>query len=77
MKYVLGKAGKRIGMLGRIMKNVTMHCGNTIYVSVIRPVLDREVGVEPLDDVAAKSSHTQILFESRVTDLSKTFDRSK
>ena len=32
MKYVLGKAGKRIGMLGRIRKNLTVHCANTIYV---------------------------------------------
>ena len=40
VKYVLGKAGKRIGMLGRIRKNVTVHCANTIYVSFIRPVSD-------------------------------------
>ena len=40
VKYVLGKAGKRIGMLGRIRKNLTVHCANTIYVSFIRPVLD-------------------------------------
>ena len=32
----------------------------------------REVGVELLDEVAAKSSHTQLLFESRVTDLVKS-----
>ena len=40
VKYVLGKAGKRIGMLGRIRKNLTVHCAITIYVSFIRPVLD-------------------------------------
>jgi hypothetical protein len=40
VKYVLGKAGKRIGMLGHIRKNVIVHCANTIYVSFIRPVLD-------------------------------------
>ena len=40
MKYVLGKAGKRIGMLGRIRKNLNVHCANTIYVSFVRPVLD-------------------------------------
>ena len=40
VKYVLGKAGKRFGMLGRIRNNLTMHCASTIYMSFIRPVLD-------------------------------------
>ena len=40
VKYLLGKVGKRIGMLGRARKNISMHSANKVYKSYIIPVLD-------------------------------------
>ena len=40
VKYLLGKAGKRIGMLGYARKNISMHSANKVYKSYIIPVLD-------------------------------------
>ena len=40
IKYVISRAGKRIGMLGRIRSNLTIYCANTVYTSYIRPILD-------------------------------------
>ncbi|KAL9986631.1 hypothetical protein ACROYT_G000802 [Oculina patagonica] len=40
VKYVLGKAGKRLGMLSRIRSDVTTNTANIIYKSFIIPVLD-------------------------------------
>ena len=39
VKYVLLRAGKRVGMLSRI-RVLTTYCANVIYTSFIRPVLD-------------------------------------
>ena len=40
VKYVLGKAGKRVGMLSRIRTNVTTNTANLIYKTFILPVID-------------------------------------
>ena len=40
MKYILGKAGKRVGMLSRIRTNVTTNTAHLIYKSFILPVID-------------------------------------
>ena len=40
VKYVITKAGKRIGMLSRIRNNITVYCANIIYTSFIRPIFD-------------------------------------
>ena len=40
VKYLVGKVGKRIGMLGRARKNISMHSANKVYKSYIIPVLD-------------------------------------
>ena len=40
VKYLLSKVGKRIGMLGRIRKNISMHTASTIYKSFTLPILD-------------------------------------
>ena len=40
VKYVLGEAGKRVGMLSRMRCNVTTNTANMIYKSFILPVLD-------------------------------------
>ena len=39
-RYILSKAGKRIGMLGRIRSNITINTTNRIYKSFIIPVLE-------------------------------------
>ena len=39
-KYILSRAGKRLGMLGRIRNDLTPHCANIVYVSFIRPILE-------------------------------------
>ena len=40
VKYVMTKAGKRIGMLSRIRNNITVYCANVIYTSFIRRMFD-------------------------------------
>ena len=40
VKYVLSRAGKRLGMLGRIRGNLTSDCANSIYTAYIRPIMD-------------------------------------
>ena len=40
VKYILGKAGKRVGMLSRIRTNVTTNTAHLIYKSFILPVID-------------------------------------
>ena len=39
VKYVLSRAGKRPGMLGRFRGNLTSECANSIYTAYIRPVV--------------------------------------
>ena len=36
----MSKAGKRIGMLGRLRYNITTYSANVIYTSFIRPVME-------------------------------------
>ena len=40
VKYLISKAGKRLGMLSRVRNNISMHTANVIYKSFILPVLD-------------------------------------
>ena len=40
IKSVVSKAGKRIGMLGRLRSNLTTHSANIVYTSFIRPVME-------------------------------------
>ena len=40
LKSVVSKAGKRIGMLGRLRSNLTTHSENVVYTSFIRPVME-------------------------------------
>jgi hypothetical protein len=38
--YVVSKAGKRIGLLGRIRKQLTTYSGSKIYTLFIQPIFD-------------------------------------
>ena len=40
VKYVLSRAGKRLGMPGRIRGTVTSDCANSIYTAYIHPIMD-------------------------------------
>lgn len=40
IKYLLTKAGKRVGILGRIRYNISYASANTIYTSLIRPIIE-------------------------------------
>lgn len=40
VKYVLGKASKKVGMLGRLRKHLSTHAANTLYKSYVVPVLE-------------------------------------
>ena len=40
VKHVISRAGKRVGILGRLTDNLTAHCVNTVYKSFIRPIID-------------------------------------
>ena len=40
VKYLLSRARKRLGMIGRIRGNLTSECANSIYTAYIRPIMD-------------------------------------
>lgn len=40
LKYILTKAGRRVGRLKRLRKNITKHVSNTVYKSFILPIFD-------------------------------------
>ena len=40
IKFILAKAGKRVGMLGRIRYCITWHSAKIIYTSMIRPIVE-------------------------------------
>ena len=40
VNYLLSKVSKRIGILGRTRRNISMYTANTIYKSFILPVID-------------------------------------
>ena len=40
VRKVISKAGKRVGMLGRLRDNLTTHSANVVYISLIRPILE-------------------------------------
>ena len=40
IKFILAKAGKRVGMLGRIRYCITWHSAKIIYTSMIRPIIE-------------------------------------
>ena len=37
---MISKAGKRVGMLGRLRDNLTTHSANVVYISLIRLILE-------------------------------------
>ena len=45
VKSVLSKAGNRVGMLGRVRRHVTTYSANTIYITMIRPIIEYCSGV--------------------------------
>ena len=66
VKYVMTKAGKRIGMLSRIRNNITVYCANIIYTSFIHPIFDYcdtiyhccgEVNSELLEKLQRRAAH--------------------
>ena len=40
VKKMISKAGKHVGMLGRLRDNLTTHSANVVYISLIRPILE-------------------------------------
>ena len=40
IKYLISKAGKRVGMLGRLRRSLTRESANVVYCSLIRPILE-------------------------------------
>ena len=40
VKKLISKAGKRVGMVGRLRDNLTLHSANVVYTTLIRPILD-------------------------------------
>ena len=45
MRTIVSKAGRRVGMLGRVRRFITLHSANAIYISMIRPILEYCAGV--------------------------------
>ena len=40
IQCILPKAGKRLGMLSRLQRDLTCHAANTLYLSFIHPIFD-------------------------------------
>ena len=45
IKHLISKAGKRVGMLGRLRRGLTRESANIVYCSLIRPILEYCVSV--------------------------------
>ena len=45
IKHLISKAGKRVGMLGRLRRSLTRESANIVYCSLIRPILEYCVSV--------------------------------
>ena len=45
IKHLISKAGKRVGMLGRLGRGLTREIANIVYCSLIRPILEYCVSV--------------------------------
>ena len=45
IKYLISKAGKRVGMLGRLRRSLTRESANVVYCSLIRPILEYCVSI--------------------------------
>ena len=45
IKHLISKAGKRVGMLGRLRRSLTRGSANVVYCSLIRPILQYCVSV--------------------------------
>ena len=45
IKHLISKAGKQLGMLGRLRSSLTTESANVIYTSLIRPILEYCVSV--------------------------------
>ena len=45
IKYLISKAGKRVGMLGRLRRSLTRESANVVYYSLIRPILEYCVSI--------------------------------
>ena len=45
IKHLTSKAGKRVGMLGRLGRGLTREIANIVYCSLIRPILEYCVSV--------------------------------
>ena len=40
VRYVISKVGKRVGVLGRLRRNITIHAAFEMYNSLILPIFD-------------------------------------
>ena len=45
IKYLISKAGKRVGMLGRLRRSLTRESANVVYCRLIRPILEYCVSI--------------------------------
>ena len=45
IKAIVSKAGTRVGLLGRVRRYISSYSANTIYLSMIRPILEYCTGV--------------------------------
>ena len=45
VKAIVSKAGRRVGLLGRVCRYITTHSTNAIFISMIRPTLEYCAGV--------------------------------
>ena len=45
VKAIVFKAGRRVGLLGRVCRYITTHSANAIFLSTIRPTLEYCAGV--------------------------------
>ena len=77
VRYVISRVGKRVGVLGRLRKNITIHAALEMYKSLILPILDycdvvwascNKVDIERLESLQRRAS--KIIVKSKCSTTS-------
>ena len=72
IQYILSKAGKRLGMLSRLRRDLTCHAANTLYLSFIHPIFDYGdtvwncCGVGNASWIIFKGGHSKLFRDLRI-----------
>ena len=75
VRYVISKVGKRVGVLGRLRRNITIHAAFEMYNSLILPIFDycdvvwsscNKADMESLESLQRRASKNYFRFSEEV-----------